>query len=116
MEKVLSEQLKCAKEYQLYGALSYRTTLEHAAGQLLVDYAKNLKLVTDLRINPLLYTPIAIARSQKLLIEALITKRLDLRKKEWIILIEEGDVPFASLAIADFKEMYNHLVSLSQDY
>ena len=58
----------------------------------------------DLRINQLLYTPIAIARVQKVLVEALISHRLNLQKDEWNVLIEECDVPFAKLAVEDFKE------------
>lgn len=59
-----------------------------------------------------LLTPIAIARFQKLIIEAIITKHLNLQKKEWNILVEEKDVPFAALAVEDFKQLFHNLVNL----
>jgi len=61
-------------------------------------------------------SPIAIARFQKLLIEALITGHLDLQKKEWNILVEEKDVPFAALAVEDFKLLFTNLIKLATEY
>ena len=70
----------------------------------------------DLVALQLLLTPIAIARFQKVLIEAIITEHLAIQKDKWTILVEEQDVPFAHLAIEDFKNTFGHLTSLSQDY
>lgn len=116
VEKTLSDNLNCSETFIQYGGISYKSLLDHADEQKLKEYAKNAILGADLRINQILYIPIAVSRIQKLLIEALITQRLDLYSEQWNILIEEGDVPFASLAINDFKEMFNHLSAFTQDY
>lgn len=57
-------------------------------------------------------TPFAVARLQKVIIEAIIAKCLDLSKKEWSILVNERDVPCAALALKDLEEWYNHLMKL----
>lgn len=61
-------------------------------------------------------SPIGIARVQKIIIEALLIRKLDIQSPKWDILVLERDVPCAALAIADFKQMFNHLVNLSQNY
>jgi superfamily II DNA helicase RecQ len=63
-----------------------------------------------------LLTPIAIARFQKVLIEAIITDQLPINEQDWKILVDEKDVPFAHIAIEDFKNLFNNLVSLTSDY
>ena len=64
----------------------------------------------------ILLTPIAIARFQKVLIEAIITNHLDINKSNWKILVQEEDVPFASIAINDFKQLFTHLVALTENF
>jgi superfamily II DNA helicase RecQ len=64
----------------------------------------------------LFFTPIAIARFQKVIIEAIITGHLPMDTSYWKILVEEKDVPFAHLAIEDFKNSFNNLVGLSQEF
>jgi len=64
----------------------------------------------------LLLTPIAIARFQKVLLEAIITEQLSLDKKTWRILIEEKDVPYGRLGIKDFQHHFHHLTQLSEKY
>lgn len=61
-------------------------------------------------------SPIGIARIQKTLIEALLIGKLDINSPKWDILVLERDVPCAALAIADLKQMFNHLIELSQSY
>jgi len=70
----------------------------------------------DLLSVQLILTPIAIARFQKVLVEAIITGHLAINKDQWKILVEEEDVPFAHLAIEDFKNTFDHLTSLTQDH
>lgn len=70
-------------------------------------WKKNLQLTLS---------PIGVARIQKVLIEALLIDRLNIQEPKWDILVLERDVPCAALAIADLKQMFNHLVNLSQDY
>ncbi len=62
------------------------------------------------------YTPLAVARIQKTLIEALLSNRLSLDLPEWKVLVEEEDVPCAALAFEDFKHMFDTLTSMSVEY
>lgn len=116
VENVLSEKLSYSEASTLYEGFCFNSLLNHADELKLIEYAKAGDLGDDLRINQLLYTPIAIARVQKVFVEALISHRLNLQKDEWNVLVEECDVPFAKLAVEDFKEMFNHLSALSQDF
>lgn len=70
----------------------------------------------DLISLQLILTPIAIARFQKVIVEAIITGHLPMNTSFWKILVEEKDVPFAHLAIEDFKSTFNNLVGLSQEF
>lgn len=63
----------------------------------------------------LLYSPILIARIQKVIIEALLTNKLELKDK-WQILVEEKDIPATALAIKDLEELFNNLCALSRKY
>lgn len=71
------------------------------------SWKKNLQLTL---------TPIGIARIQKIFVEALLMGKLNILSPKWDILVLERDVPCAALAIADFNQMFNHLVNLSQTY
>lgn len=64
----------------------------------------------------LIYSPIAIARVQKSILEALMTEKLDINKKSWKILVEEKDVPCSAIAITDLSQMFNNLAQLSVEY
>lgn len=57
-----------------------------------------------------------IARLQKTLIEAIISGRLSLQVDEWNMLTIEDGTDVAYLAIEDFCEMFNHLVSMTLEY
>ena len=70
-------------------------------------WARNLQLVLS---------PIAVARLEKTILEALMTNRLDIGAKKWKVLAIERDVPCAAMAFEDMKELFNHLVELSEDY
>ncbi|HRH08211.1 MAG TPA: DEAD/DEAH box helicase, partial [Bacteroidia bacterium] len=73
---------------------------------------------SEIEVNHLqiIFSPIAIARIQKTILEALMTDKLDIRSKEWKILVEEKDIPCSALAFADLSEMFNKLTKLSKDY
>ena len=66
--------------------------------------------------NEIAYSPLGIARIQKLLVEVLISGKLSLDLSEWNVLVEEMDVPCAALAFEDFKQMFNILTSMSVEY
>ncbi len=57
-------------------------------------------------------SPFAVARVEKVLVEAMITGALDLTANSWNIAVIERDVPCAKMAIDDMTEMYNHLCEL----
>ena len=61
----------------------------------------------------LVLIPYAIARFQKILIDLLHSNQLDISKDIWNIAVIEKDVPFAKLAIDDFKRTINSLIDLS---
>lgn len=61
-------------------------------------------------------SPIAIARLQKTIIEAILTEKLDIQQSQWNVLVKENDVPCAALAFEDLKQMFDNLTSLSVDY
>ena len=61
-------------------------------------------------------TPIAIARLQKTIIEAILTDKLDIQKSQWNVLVKENDVPCAAMAFEDLKEMFENLTALSIDF
>jgi hypothetical protein len=64
----------------------------------------------------MILSPIAVARFHKVLIEAIITGHLSLESKAWRLLIEEEDVPFAALAVEDFKQLISNLIGLTSAY
>lgn len=67
------------------------------------DWAKTLQYTLS---------PLAIARVQKIIIEAIITGALNLSDSEWNIAIVERDVPCAKLAIENLEKSYRELCAL----
>lgn len=59
---------------------------------------------------------LAVARIQKTIIEALISTHLSLDTAEWRILILEDDTNIAHLAVDDLKELYNHIIGMTESY
>ena len=57
--------------------------------------------------------PLAIARIERMMVEAMMAGVLKADAKEWDIAIIERDIPCAALAIADLKEKYEHICSLA---
>lgn len=70
----------------------------------------------DLIQLQVLLTPIAVARFQKVLLEAIITGHLSIDQEDWRFLVEEKDIPFAHLAVEDFKRTFNHLRNLTKEF
>lgn len=100
IESLMAREFGCARETAKLGEIFYELLPEN------LDEEK-VKLVWQI--------PIAVARIQKVIIEALMTGRLltaDVRR----ILVRENDVPCAAMAIAELREMYNHLAKASHDY
>ena len=87
------------------------------------EYVKNILKVFNKQFDnqwvktlQLVLTPIAVARIEKAVLEALMTGVLDVKANQWKILVKEHDVPCAALAFEDLKEHFNHLAQLSADY
>lgn len=76
----------------------------------------SLSLGLHIPYNEMAYTPLAIARIQKLLVEVLLSGRLNWEQEEWNILVEEEDVPCAALAFEDFRQMFQTLTSMSVEF
>lgn len=76
--------------------------------------SKNFNSSLDTTLNTLLFTPICIARIQKVLIEYLICNYdlLKTENKPLSIAIIEQDVPCAALAIKDLAYLFENLVLL----
>lgn len=60
--------------------------------------------------------PLAVARIEKTILEALLTNHLSLEKDSWNVLVKEADVPCAAIALHELAEMLNHLALASQDF
>lgn len=58
-------------------------------------------------------SPLAIARVERILVEALMVNSLDISKKEWNIVILERDVPCAAIAIKVFQDKIKHIWELA---
>lgn len=99
-EKLEEEFLFCEK-LNKYGTFSYPTN----------DYNRLTKYQEQLR-----NIPIAVARMEKTIVEAVLTGHISIDKEEWNVLVKENDVPCAALAFEELKMMYNHLTQMSAEY
>lgn len=62
------------------------------------------------------HVPLAVARIEKTIIEAVITGHLSIEDAKWHVLVKEGDVPCAALAFEDLAQMFNHMAAATKDY
>jgi superfamily II DNA helicase RecQ len=104
-----------------YGEINYSISkeinLDDCVDLFEIFLDKELKFDSEKLIkSQLSLTPIAIARFQKVLLEAIITGQLPIQSSKWRILVEEKDVPFSNIAVEDFKNTFNHLIGLSEDF
>lgn len=61
-------------------------------------------------------SPIAVARIEKTVIEALLIKKIDISQKNWNVLVIERDVPCAVLAFLELSQMIYHICKLSDEF
>ena len=101
IENALNAEFSFSKETECYGTIRYS-----------ISDIDNLQH----NVNLLRKIPLAIARIQKVVVEAVITGHISITDRNWKVLVKESDVPCAALAFADLKEMFNHLTALSRDY
>lgn len=104
------------------GKISFELFGQHATGCVIRNLHNALVRRSELSFsdfipqNEVAYSPLAISRIQKLLIEVLISGRLSLDLPEWNVLVEEKDVPCAALAFEDFRQMFDTVTSMSVEY
>ena len=103
-----------------YGAISYNKkesfdyeNVLHWYNSIISDGVKVGYDNVSLDELQLVYSPIAIARVQKTVLEALMTDKLDFNHKTWKILVDEKDVPAAAIAFRDLAQMFNNLSKLT---
>jgi len=101
VENALNAEFGFSKQIERYGTIKYP-----------------ISDIDNLRANDNLIRkiPLAIARIQKVIIEAVLTNHISVNDKKWKVLVKESDVPCAALAFADLKDMFNHLTALSKDF
>jgi superfamily II DNA helicase RecQ len=121
IEEKMEEAFGLTSRTVTYGEIRYlpNVSLEFSGiGKLFHSCLDNLQDISPEQAQnlQLLLTPVAIARFQKMLIEAIITGKLSLENQIWKILIEEEDVPFGVLAIKDLKNLFQNLSELSEEY
>lgn len=123
IEDIFQKTFNYSQRTEKYGTFSYPISKNIDVEKVLKWYhsiitkqkALNYSQI-DVEHLQLVFSPIAIARIQKTILEALMTDKLDIKSKEWKILVEEKDVPCSALAFADLSEMFNNLTKLSEDY
>lgn len=121
IEEKFQSAFGLSERYLQYGEIKFVSNSSLDLSDCLNLYSKYIDKENNFGENELiklqlLLTPIAIARFQKVLIEAIITGHISLESDKWKILVEEKDVPFANLAIDDFKNTFNNLIGLTRDF
>ncbi len=123
IENVFEKAFNYSQYFEKYGTFSFPSTKNINIEKVLSWYKAIITKQKPLNYSEIdaehlqiIFSPIAIARIQKTILEALMTEKLDIKSREWKILVEEKDVPCSALAFADLKEMFNKLTKLSQDY
>lgn len=76
------------------------------------NYGKNLS-GSWLDALQIVLAPLAIARVERMMIEAIMAGVLKTDAEEWNITIVERDIPCAAIAITDLKEKYKQICSLA---
>lgn len=64
-------------------------------------------------ILQIVLAPLAIARIERMMIEAMMAGVLRTNAEEWNIVIVERDIPCAAIALEDLKEKYEHICLLA---
>ena len=121
VEEMMQQAFSSSKKELKYGEIIFAGSEEIEIHELFdfcnksLDKSFSVSKEQEQGIQQLL-TPIAIARFQKVFLEAIITGHLDINKEKWTILVQEEDVPFAAIAIKDFEYLFHHLSALTEDY
>lgn len=102
VEHTISESIGHSSETHELGAIKF-----------ILNEERNL---SDSENELLRKVPIAVARIEKIIIEALIIGKMKIGDEQWDILVKENDVPCAAIAFEELKQMFDHLASITRDY
>lgn len=125
IENVFQKTFNYSLSFVKYGTFSYpiKKNIEIEYKDIILWYKTIISTekkidysVVDTVQLQLIYSPIAIARIQKTILEAIMTGKLNINSKSWKILVEEKDIPCSAIAFADLTQMFNNLTALSEDY
>ena len=117
IEKAINDAFFNDPIVEKYGTLSFPHILDESLTNEIIKVWEEPDTLYDYHLAAILvYTPMAIAKIQKVLIEALLTNRIDLEQEIWNVLVFERDVPCAALAFSDFEEIFYHITQLSKEF
>ncbi len=123
IEDIFQKTFHYSERFVKYGTFSYPQIKETAYEEILfwynsiilkereLDYSK-----FDIEQLQIVFSPVAIARVQKTILEALMADKLDFNDKEWRILVVEKDVPCSAIAFEDLAQIFYNLTKLSKDF
>lgn len=101
--------------YKLIKPFDYLNTIEWVKEVLHHPETIDFTRIDQVELQ-LVLSPIAIARLQKTIVEAIMTAHLNFDQDEWKVLVDEKDVPCAALAFKDLALLFNNACSLSEEY
>lgn len=117
VEESFASLFECSELDSSFGSIRYKNKISKSIANEVVSILKEPGTFSkNIIANQLVFSPIAISRFHKTIIEALVSEKLDINADEWNILVQECDVPFAALAIRDFEQLFNHITALSADF
>ena len=106
--RLLEDEInKPFKEYRNLGSGYVSECIKAYTKKFDSQWIKTLQLVL---------TPIAVARLEKTILEALMTGQLSLNTPSWKVLVREHDVPCAAIAFEEMRQLFEHITQLSEDY
>ncbi|MCM1141947.1 MAG: DEAD/DEAH box helicase [Muribaculum sp.] len=90
---------------------------DEKAGQFgTIAYIPTADKVDDKTQTLIKQVPLAVARIQKTIIEAILTGHISIESDTWNVLVKESDVPCAAIAFSELAMMFNHIASASRDF
>lgn len=113
LEESLAKVFKNSERKDVYGTISYLNSLSDEYVDKLWADIKDGRITHE---SSLILTPIAVAKIQKTIVEALITGHLTIDQESWDVLIDENDVPCGALAIYELQEMMSNLCRLTSSF
>lgn len=123
IEEIFQDVFKLSVRKLKYGTISFNSSEKIGAVEVLLGVQKDLESIGHVNIESykeaqleLIFSPIAIARIQKTIIEAFITGKLSFEQESLKVLVKERDVPCAAIALQDLEQMFNNLTQLSRDF